>query len=178
MPSPEYERYYAMWSRMFPSPRAVSFDGAVFRNAYCPDCRFCCAPQAEGDKPFPMALLDRQISQSTEDDFYMLDSHTACLDQRGCKALTDRGCRLDNAKRPVACNLFPYVLIEGRLYLYLICPASMLQDEAQLHAIGQRVFVWLKSLPKEETDRISISISPDVLAVRYLDLGLDLNAER
>ncbi|MDO5538059.1 MAG: hypothetical protein Q4F72_11095 [Desulfovibrionaceae bacterium] len=173
MHSPEYERYHQMWSERFPEPRPVGFEGTVFRNAYCPDCRFCCAPQAEGDKPFPMALLDRQISGRTPEDFYMLDSHTACLDQRGCRALTDRGCRLENELRPVACNLFPYVLVGMRLYLYLICPASMLLAEERLRAVGSEVHAWLKTLPREDLERISISIAAEDLAARYADLGME-----
>ncbi len=172
MTTPIYQHYHDLWSRLFSSPLPVFFDGEVVRNAYCPNCRHCCAPQAEGDAPFPMALLDRQVSARTRDDFYLLDSHTACLDQRGCRALTPTGCRLDNSLRPVACNLFPCVLVEHRLWLYLICPASMLTERGRLATMGRQVHAWLDRLPAADVERISISVDSAVLAERYLDLGL------
>ena len=71
------EAYYRkLWTGMFPVGLKVALEDGVLVNEYCPQCRFCCGPQAE-EKPFPMALLDRQISARTPDDFYLLDSRTA-----------------------------------------------------------------------------------------------------
>ncbi len=167
-----YKRYHDLWSRTFASPLPVSFDGEVVRNAYCPRCRYCCGPQAEGDAPFPMALLDWHVSPRTPEDFYLLDGRTACLDQRGCRALTPTGGRLDNSLRPVACNLFPYVLVDRRLWLYLICPASMLTPRDSLRAMGREVHAWLDGLPAADVERISIGVAPAALAARYLDLEM------
>lgn len=171
MADDELQEYRARWARLFPEVRHVDFDGFVVTNDYCPDCRYCCGPQKESE-PFPMALLDRQISGRTPDDFYLLDSHTACLDQRGCKALGPAGCRLERTLRPVACALFPFVLVNLRLYLYLICPASMFVDKAALLDMGGRVHVFLSSLDSADRARISISRRPEDLKAKYLDLGL------
>ena len=59
--------YKSLWKKRFPSPRTVTFADGVLVNEYCPDCRFCCGPQKE-DIPFPMALLDSQISDRTPDN--------------------------------------------------------------------------------------------------------------
>ncbi len=102
----------------------------------------------------------------------MLDDHTACLDQRGCKSLRSSGCCLDYEQRPVACNLFPYVLVDGRLYLYLICPASAFTPQEMLKSLGREVWDWLGTLPSQDLERISIHLDADILAERYQDLGL------
>ncbi len=159
------------WARLFPQRQNMRFDNNVVQNPYCPQCRFCCGPQEEAT-PFPMALLDSQVSPRTPEDFYLLDRHTACLDQRGCKALGPCGCRLDNTLRPIACNLFPYVLVNGRLYLYRVCPASMFMDKDDLLALGKAVHAYLASLPERDRARISIERAKEDLAEKYLDLHL------
>lgn len=159
------------WAAVFPRPRELRFDRGIVRNAYCPDCRFCCGPQEE-EEPFPMALLDSQVSERTPDDFFLLDAHTACLDRRGCKALGEHGCRLDNALRPVACNLFPYVLVDGRLYLYRVCPASMFLPNDLLASVGREVHAYLEGLPQKDRKRISIGRRREDLDEKYTDLGL------
>ncbi len=171
MPDDELQAYRTRWARLFPEQRHVDFDDCVVTNDYCLDCRFCCGPQKESE-PFPMALLDRQISDRTADDFYLLDDHTACLDQRGCKALGPAGCRLDRSLRPVACALFPFVLVNRRLYLYRVCPASMFVDAAALADMGRRIHAWLATLDPADIERISISRRPEDLAAKYLDLNL------
>ncbi len=159
------------WAAIFPSPRDFRFEGGRVLNAYCPDCRLCCGPQEEKE-PFPMALLDRQVSERTPNDFHLLDPRTACLDGRGCKSLGPSGCRLETELRPLACGIFPYVLAELRLYLYLPCPASLLLERERLRLVGDQVFAWLSALPRAELERISISRRPEDLRERYLDLGL------
>lgn len=159
------------WTALFPDKHSMGFAGGVVSNPYCPQCRFCCGPQEETE-PFPMALLDSQISARTKDDYYLLDEHTAALDQRGCRALGPCGCRLDNALRPFACNIFPYVLVNGRLYLYRVCPASLFAGEDELLELGRKVHAWLASLSAADVERISITRSDQDLADKYLDLGL------
>ncbi len=168
------ETWYRRWAPLFPEPRPFFFREGVVRNAYCPDCRFCCGPQPE-DEPFPMALLDRQISDRTPGDFHLLDPRTACLDRRGCKSLGPEGCRLDYALRPPACALFPYVLVNMNLYLYLVCPACLKTPLEELLGTGEDVFHWLSELPPADQRRISIRRRPEDLAEKYLDLGLLLD---
>lgn len=163
--------YREKWAALFPDKLSMGFANGVVSNPYCPQCRFCCGPQEETE-PFPMALLDSQVSARTKDDFYLLDEHTAALDQRGCRALGPCGCRLDNALRPFACNIFPYVLVNGRLYLYKVCPASLFAEEGEARSLGRQVHAWLASLPEADVRRISITRSCQDLAEKYLDLGL------
>ena len=145
-------------------------------NGYCAECRHCCGPQPEGDAPYPMPLLPSQLRPDLTDDFYLLSPSVACLDQRGCKALGPAGCRLERMLRPVACALFPFVLVNLRLYLYLICPASMFVDKAALLDMGGRVHVFLSSMDPADRARISISRRPEDLQARYLDMGLPVLA--
>ena len=159
------------WAKIFPHHMDMRLCGQVVQNPYCPKCRFCCGPQEE-TTPFPMALLDSQVSQRTAGDFYLLDSHTAALDKRGCRALGPKGCKLDNTLRPIACNIFPYVLVNGRLYLYRVCPASMFMKKDALLSLGKEVHVCLAALPEVDRARISITREESDLAEKYLDLGL------
>ena len=168
------EAYYRkLWTGMFPVRLKVALEDGVLVNDYCPQCRFCCGPQAE-EKPFPMALLDRQISARTPDDFYLLDSRTASLDRRGCKSLGPSGCRLERPLRPLACGLFPLVLVNRRLYLYKICPASMLEPLESFREMAVRARDMLGALPAADVERISIARDPGDLKAKYLVLGLDV----
>ena len=168
----KFSHYRQLWEQQFPTLREVSVtEDGVLTNAYCVDCRFCCGPQAEED-PFPMPLLDSQISDSTPEDFHLLDKRTACLDRRGCKALTPSGCRLDRALRPVACNIFPIVLVNTSLYLYRICPASMFVPDQAMQRLARRVRDRLDILPVADVCRISITRRPEDLAMKYQDLHL------
>ncbi len=172
---PEYQQCRTLWQDRFGDARNVFFDGKVLRNAYCPDCRYCCGPQI-GCDPFPMALLDSQLSDRTEEDFYLMDAHTASLDERGCKSITPQGCRLKNEQRPVACNLFPFVLADMRLYLYECCPAAMFLPREELVRLGKEVASYLASLPLSDVERISIHLPDSDLERDYLDLNMDLGA--
>ena len=165
--------YKSLWEKRFPSPRNVTFSDGILVNGYCPDCRFCCGPQKE-DIPFPMALLDSQISGRTPDDFYLLDNHTAALDRRGCKALTSSGCRLERQLRPVACNIFPIVLVNSRLYLYKVCPAALFLPRELFQKIAGKVGSMLNGLSARDVQRISITRDPSDLASKYEDLGISV----
>lgn len=173
----DYAYYRDLWTRTFVEPRRVAFETPVLVNDYCVDCRFCCGPQAEAE-PFPMALLDSQVSQRTPDDFYLLDRHTASLDRRGCKSLTPTGCRLEHRLRPVACGLFPLVLVNGRLYLYRTCPASLFVEPGRMLAMARQARDWLETLPEADIARISITRRPEDLAEKYVDLGLPVHGRR
>ena len=169
------DQYRSLWKSMFTSPRNVEVRGGVLTNDYCIDCRFCCGPQPDGDEPFPMALLDRQITRQTGQDLYMIDRHTACLDQRGCRALGPNGCNLKRDLRPVACNIFPYVLINRRLYLYRICPVSMFLSSDRIFELAEVVRLWLDVQPEADIRRISIYRSPDELEEKYIDLSMPIH---
>ena len=165
--------YKYLWEKRFPSPRTVTFADGVLVNEYCPGCRFCCGPQKE-EKPFPMALLDSQISDRTPDNFYLLDNHTAALDRRGCKALTPSGCRLERKLRPVACNIFPIVLVNSRLYLYKVCPASLFLPGELFQKIAGKVGSMLNGFSARDVQRISITRDPSDLASKYEYLGISV----
>ena len=162
-----------LWHRRFPEPRRVVWQNGTLVNDYCPDCALCCGPQAESE-PFPMALLDRQISARTSEDFYLLDAHTVSLDQRGCKALGQSGCRQPRQLRPVACNLFPVVLVNRELFLYRRCPASVLIPETAWQDMALRIQDWLNAMPPADINRISMTRRPEDLAARYQNLHLSV----
>ena len=161
----------ALWRKHFPEPRQLTFLDGVLDNAYCPDCGLCCGPQAESE-PFPMALLDRQISERTPDDFHLLDARTVSLDQRGCKSLGERGCRLPRNLRPIACNIFPIVLVKGGLFLYRCCPAALLLPEADWRRMAREVRDFLDKLPGADVRRLAITRRPDTVAAEYVDRRL------
>ena len=114
--------YWQQWRQRFPLQRDVHFDQGILSNDYCRDCRYCCGPQ-DCATPFPMKLLPSQQHDHLERDFFLLAPDTACLDDRGCKSCGPEGCLLPRQRRPVACSLFPLVLLDTGLYLYKICPA-------------------------------------------------------
>ena len=165
--------YLKLWRRCFPEPRRVAFSAGSLINEYCPACGFCCGPQEE-ELPFPLPLLDGQISDRTPEDFYLLDPRTACLDRRGCKALGAEGCRLPRPLRPVACNIFPVVLVGRKLYLYRICPAVMLTPEATILEIARQARDYLNGFSQGELDRLAIARPAEDLAAKYRDLGLSV----
>lgn len=168
---------WELWHRRFPELRRVVWQEDTLVNDYCPDCGLCCGPQAESE-PFPMALLDSQISAHTPEDFYLLDAHTVSLDQRGCKALGQTGCRLPRPLRPVSCNLFPVVLVNQSLFLYRLCPASVLIPEAAWLDMALRIQGWLNAMPSADVKRISMTRRPEDLAARYQDLHLSVQGKR
>ncbi len=162
------------WKRQFPRERDVSVRDGVLLNDYCRDCLFCCGPQPVSDKPFPMKLLDRQISEDTPRHFYLLNAHTASLDSRGCLALGQCGCSLERGDRPVACNLFPFVVIDRKLFLYRRCPVSFLLPPAKRKALARALSRWLRCQAPEDLRRISLHIRPGILKRAYEDMGLPL----
>ncbi|MCR5813067.1 MAG: hypothetical protein K6G15_01050 [Desulfovibrio sp.] len=164
------------WAETPFSNPTVRFEDTYLDNGFCVDCRLCCGPQP-GDDPYPMALLDSQLGPKNAEDFYLLDAHTACLDERGCKALGTSGCTLPRHRRPVACGLFPLVLQDGALYLYRICPASLLIPMVNWLALGQKALAYLAKLPLKDQKRLSIHLPESVLLERYSPLYLNLFAK-
>ena len=161
------------WSvQTFKTPY-VRFEKHFLDNGFCGECRLCCGPQP-GDEPYPMALLDSQLSTKTRETFYLLDAKTACLDERGCKALGATGCTLKREERPPACGLFPLVLMDGSLYLYRICPASLFIPMVTWLDLGQKALNWLASLPLTDQRRIAIHLPEHLLLERYSPLYLRL----
>lgn len=142
-------------------------------NGYCAECRHCCGPQPEGDAPYPMPLLPSQRRPDLADDFYLLSPSVACLDQRGCKALTPTGCRLERRRRPPACNLFPLIINEGALYFYQICPAVLFADLDTLLRIGEDA---ARDLPRlytpDELRAISTPLTPESLIHKCISLDI------
>ncbi len=164
------------WKRSFPRERDVAVSEGVLLNDYCRDCLFCCGPQPADDEPFPMKLLDRQISGDTPRRFHMLDEHTACLDSRGCLALGKGGCCLERPLRPVACNLFPFVVIDLRLYLYRRCPVSVLLPPAKKKSLARALALWLRNcMAPADLLRISLHVRAQDLKRAYEDMRLPLS---
>ena len=120
----DFQHYFRLWEASFPQRREVRWANGYLHNAYCADCRYCCGPQ-DSATPFPMPLLPAQCHERLEDDFYLLDPVTPCLDDRGCKSCGPQGCRLPRPQRPIACGLFPLVLVRDALHLYQCCPAAL-----------------------------------------------------
>ncbi len=162
----------AHWKRQFPQRRNVEVKEGILFNDYCPDCLLCCGPQPAGDEVFPMKLLDRQICGREEDCFYMQDRHTAILDHRGCKALGEKGCRLERTARPMACNIFPFVVINRRLYLYNPCPLSVLLPQSEVYSLAEEVRHWLSVYSESDIRRISLYRDPRTLMEKYADLNM------
>ena len=157
-----------------PARMAVHVRDGVLYNDFCRDCRFCCGPQPAADKPFPMKLLDSQLESMERSRFYWLNTHTACLDSRGCPSLGEGGCLLERADRPVACNIFPFVVINGRLFLYLHCPLSAALAPAQKKSLARALARRLRLMPAVDLSRISLRRNPRKLKRAYEDLHLPL----
>ena len=172
----DFQSYVEGWRQAFPAPRELAWRGNWLVNGYCCDCRYCCGPQ-DNDTPFPMALLPSQIRPDLAEDFYLLDAQTAYMDGRGCKALGSRGCSLPKEHRPLACGLFPLVLANGGLWLYKICPASVLVPLADWLPLAGKARDWLATLPEEHLRHISISLDAATLTDRYINLHMTLFTE-
>ncbi|GFH62852.1 MAG: conserved hypothetical protein [Candidatus Desulfovibrio kirbyi] len=170
-------RYLALWRARFPRRRSLRWRGSWLQNDYCRDCRFCCGPQDSGD-PFYMALLPEQIRPNLSEDFYLFDRATAFMDARGCKAATERGCRLERVRRPPACGIFPLVLANGCLYLYKICPAVLLTPIAAFAEIGLEAARRLAGLRVEDARHISLGLSVETLARSYISLDIRIFDEK
>ncbi len=121
-----------------------------------------------------MALLPGQINEHTPDDFYLLNPDTAYIGAQGCKSASSSGCRLPFEKRPLACSLFPIVLVNGSLYLYQNCPASILQPLAFFMDMAREAEKALHRLDDDELRHISISLPDNVLIDRYINLHISI----
>ena len=165
--------YLEKWRGLFPRRKVLRWRNGWLQNGYCRDCCYCCGPQ-DSNEPFPMALLPRQLHAQIEEDFFMLDEHTAYMDDRGCKACTSTGCGLRREQRPVACGLFPFVLANGSLYAYKTCPAVLLTPPAKLALLGLEAARWLAALSIDDLRRISLDIAAPVLAEKYFSLSIQI----
>ena len=164
---------WRLWESVKWTNPTVSWRSGWIENGFCPECRLCCGPQP-GDEPFPMALLPKQIYPGIEKVFYMYDSTHASLDERGCKALGERGCMEVRENRPPACGLFPIVLGSGQLYLYTVCPASIFLPISLWFNLGQKVKDWLLKFSISDLKHLNIDIPESVLTDRYVDLHLKI----
>lgn len=169
----DFQHYFRLWKASFPQWREVRWANGYLHNAYCADCRYCCGPQDSGT-PFPMPLLPAQCHERLEDDFYLLDPMTPCLDDRGCKSCGPQGCRLPRPQRPIACGLFPLVLVRDALHLYQCCPAALHLPLREWIRLGEQARDWLLTFSPAERQRLSLSLSPETLAESYIDLHLAL----
>lgn len=165
--------YLEKWRPLASGCPAPVWQNGRLDNASCGQCRFCCGKQ-DNAEPFPMALLPEQLGPDNQDDFYMLDAHTAGLGAEGCKSASSSGCRLPVAKRPVACGLFPIVLVNGRLYLYQICPAVMFAPLDVFYRLAREVGDYLERFSIEDLRRISITLSDKILMDRYINLHIQI----
>ncbi|MCR4665876.1 MAG: hypothetical protein K5657_01105 [Desulfovibrio sp.] len=161
------KRLENLFGRSWSSP-SVAWRSTWLENGFCSDCRLCCGPQP-GDDPYPMGLLPSQRERSPE-ALYMLDAERACLDERGCKALGEGGCRLERADRPVSCGLFPIVLANGGLYLYKICPAVLFLPLGTWVELAEEAAAFLAGLSICDLRCIAIHIPEETLFQRYIFL--------
>lgn len=169
-----YFDYINQWRGVFDkTANRVAWKGEWLENSFCALCRRCCGPQDE-EEPYPMALLPSQLHSGLEEDFYLLDPETACLDRRGCKSFSPNGCRLPRASRPLACGLFPIVLANGCLYLYAICPAALYVPLMEWTSLAERAGEWLSTLPTADFRRISLNVPAATLADRYIPMHIRL----
>lgn len=153
--------------------RNICWEDDKVVNEYCGDCRLCCGPQGD-DALFPMALMPWQINGNNNNDFYMMNADTACLGKQGCKSITDKGCKLPDERRPIACGIFPIVLINGRLYLYKPCPATQDFPIEKFINLAKKAAKKIGRLSPEEQRHLSINLSKAVLEKKYIDLETEI----
>lgn len=159
------------WQPLMDKEYQLYWDKNWLKNGWCKDCQYCCGPQG-ADEPFPMALLPQQIGPDNIDNFYMLNAETAYIGAKGCKSDSDNGCRLPEDKKPVACGLFPLVLVNGRLYLYKMCPAVLGTPLNYFFEIGKKASQMLNQYSLKDLQRISITLPQETLLAKYIDLHL------
>lgn len=168
-----YWHYWQRWRQLFPRQRDVHLEQGVLVNAYCQDCRYCCGPQ-DCAAPFPMKLLPSQQHAHLDRDFFLLAPDTACLDGRGCKSCGPDGCRLPRPQRPVACGLFPLVLLDTGLYLYKVCPAVLFLPLDRWLGLAYAAAGWLAGLGTDTLARIAVHLPETTVRERFIDLELPL----
>lgn len=169
----DFWNYLERWKEIFRDGRPLEWEGSWLDNAWCGECRFCCGPQGT-DKPFPMPLLAEQMQPGYREHFYLLNDDTAYLAEKGCLAYSDAGCRLSRKERPVSCGLFPIVLANGRLYLYLSCPATLFVPLVRFYEIGRKAANMLLQFSFAELEHLSIDLPFETLSAKYVDLHLDI----
>lgn len=165
----DFWNHLEKWQSLLSDHRSLNWENDWLENDWCKDCRHCCGPQG-ADSPFPMALLPDQLGPDTADNFYMLDANTACIGKNGCKAITPHGCKLSRREKPIACGLFPVVLINGKLYLYVMCPAVLAKPLAIFFELAKKIAVTLQKYTQKELLHISISLDCNELSEKYVDL--------
>ena len=160
---------FIKWKKL--RDKKVFWQNDWLKNDFCGECRLCCGPQGD-DEPFPMPLLERQIKDDPKDRFYLLSPEIAYIGAEGCKSDTASGCSLSLQEKPVACNLFPIVLINGKLYLYQNCPAALFTPVAEFMETGKKAGEWLMKFKVEELKHLSIKMEDSMLAEKFIDLHI------
>lgn len=159
--------------RKLPAAQLDWRDGWL-QNGYCAACQLCCGPQGKNDPPFPMPLLPSQVDAETPENFYLLDENTPYIGAKGCKSATSAGCRLPLEKKPIACGLFPLVLINGKLYLYQNCPAVLFTPLLRFLEFAEEAAKNLHKYSLTELERLSISLPCEIIAAKYIDLYITI----
>lgn len=165
--------YFERWKNIFKDGRPLEWQDEWLENAWCGECRFCCGPQGT-DKAFPMALLPAQMQPGYREHFYLLNDNTAFLAGQGCRSDSATGCVLKRKERPVACGLFPIVLANGKLYLYISCPATLFLPLARFYEIGRKAANMLLRYSLEELRHLSLELDLETLSAKYVDLHIDI----
>lgn len=119
-----------------------------------------------------MPLLPGQVNAHTPEDFYLLDEATPYIGPQGCKSASASGCRLPPEKKPVACGLFPLVLINGKIYLYQNCPAVLFTPLARFLELAEYAAERLAAYSLADLRRLSLSMPCETLAAKYIDLHI------
>ena len=159
------------------APKTIEWNNDWLKNGFCKECKLCCGPQGN-DAPFPMALLPEQLTTDIEQKFYLLSPTVAYIGKEGCKSDSTSGCKLGIREKPVACNLFPVVIINGGLYLYQNCPAVLLLPLALFMNLGKKIANYLQKFTLDELMQLSINVDYKELAEKYIDLHIKIFNEQ
>lgn len=151
------------------SPGIVEWKDGWLQNGFCGNCRLCCAPQGD-DEPFPMPLLPSQVTDEISTNFYLLENGVPYIGKDGCKSLGCEGCRLSRREKPIACGLFPLVLVEGKLYLYQNCPAVLKTPLESFMRFARKAGEMLLKYTFEDLRTISIKMPCETLSSKYIDM--------
>lgn len=165
--------YVNKWTPLYKTPLTVAWDKTWIKNDYCESCRFCCGKQ-DSNHPFPMPLLPDQARPDLDEDFHLLDSLTPYLAAAGCRACATNGCRLSKEQKPIACRLFPIVIVNGGLYLYQNCPSVLFTPLIQFLELAKSAAEMLDKLDLSSLRRLSLWLTAEILAANYIDLKIRL----